>query len=185
MASFKEAFAAARKAQGAGGEFTWKGKSYSTNIVGETGKKKKPSFSVDMAEKAIDEASGIQTPNASTPRPQPRPVDKTPRGIPKPDKITVTKLPYEGTSLADRAGSALGSYIGRQMSGPTKLDKLESEAAEQTNRSKVNQGALELMTGRKGAAAQYKKGGVVKKAKGGMVRGAGCAVRGTTGAKQY
>lgn len=31
----------------------------------------------------------------------------------------------------------------------------------------------------------YKKGGVVKKAMGGMVRGAGCAVRGKTGATEY
>lgn len=31
----------------------------------------------------------------------------------------------------------------------------------------------------------YKKGGVVKKAMGGMVRGAGCATRGTKTAKQY
>ena len=31
----------------------------------------------------------------------------------------------------------------------------------------------------------YKKGGVVKKAKGGMVRGAGCATRGKTGATEY
>tara|TARA_R110000868_G_C10889570_1_gene763500 strand:- start:701 stop:1399 length:699 start_codon:yes stop_codon:yes gene_type:complete len=169
MASFKEAFAAARKAQGAGGEFTWKGKSYSTNIAGETGKKKKPSFSVDMIEKALDKASGIQTPDASTPRPQARPrtgefyPPVTKENIaPKPGEIKVTKLPYEDTSLAGRAGSALGTYIGRQMAGPTKLDKLKSEAEDQTNRSKVNQGALELMTGRKGAAAQYKKGGVVK-----------------------
>lgn len=31
----------------------------------------------------------------------------------------------------------------------------------------------------------YKKGGVVKKAMGGTVRGTGCATRGITGAKQY
>lgn len=162
MASFKEAFAAARKAQGAGGEFTWKGKSYSTNIVGETGKKKKLSFSTDMAEKAIDKASGIQTPDASTPRPPRRPTEIATSIDVSDGGIKVTKLPYEATSLAGRAGSALGTYIGRQMAGPTKLDKLKSEAADQTNRSKVNQGAKELMTGRKGAAAQYKEGGVVK-----------------------
>ena len=174
MASFKEAFAAARKAQGAGGEFTWKGNSYSTNIVGETGKKKKPKVMpaedlAKMVNAAIDKATGIQTPNASTPRPQPRPTTGefyppvTKESIaPNPDEIKVTKLPYEDTSLAGRAGSALGTYIGRQMAGPTKLDKLKSEAADQTNRSKVNQGAKELMTGRKGAAAQYKTGGVVK-----------------------
>jgi len=31
----------------------------------------------------------------------------------------------------------------------------------------------------------YKKGGVVKKAMGGTVRGTGCATRGITGAKKY
>jgi len=171
MASFKEAFAAARKAQGAGGEFTWKGNSYSTNIAGETGKKKKPSFSTDMVDKAIDKASGLEPLDASVPRPQRRPTDLVPaeKGIrmPKAGDIKVEKLPYEDTSLAGRAGSALGTYIGRQMAGPTKLDKLKSEAADQTNRSKVNQGAIELMTGRKGAAAQYKEGGVVKMKKSG------------------
>jgi len=43
MASFKEAFKAARKAQGAGGTFTWNGKSYSTNYAGETGTKRRVS----------------------------------------------------------------------------------------------------------------------------------------------
>jgi hypothetical protein len=109
MASFKEAFAAARKAQGAGGEFTWKGKPYSTNIVGETGKKKKPSFSVDMAEKAIDNASGIQTPDASTPRPQKRPTEIA-KGIDVSDGgIKVSKLPKDekgGSGAAGAAGAA-------------------------------------------------------------------------------
>ena len=56
MASFKEAFAAARKAQGAGGTFTWKGDSYSTNIVGEEGTKKKTSSDTDAVKKADDKA---------------------------------------------------------------------------------------------------------------------------------
>jgi hypothetical protein len=38
MASFKEAFAAARKKLGAGKTFEWNGKSYSTNYKEETGK---------------------------------------------------------------------------------------------------------------------------------------------------
>jgi hypothetical protein len=33
--SFKSAFAAARKAQGAGGTFTWKGNKYNTNLASE------------------------------------------------------------------------------------------------------------------------------------------------------
>ena len=39
--SFKSAFAAARKAQGAGGTFTWKGNKYNTNYA-EEAKAKKP-----------------------------------------------------------------------------------------------------------------------------------------------
>lgn len=42
MASFSEAFAAARKKQGAGGTFTWNGKSYSTDYKEETGGGKRP-----------------------------------------------------------------------------------------------------------------------------------------------
>lgn len=163
MASFKEAFAAARKAQGAGGEFTWNGKSYSTNIAGETGKKKKPAFSTDMANKAINKAAGVQTPDASTPRPQKRPVDMTPKPVAAPASVTVSKLSRTpDTSVAGRLGAALGSYVGKQIAGPSKLDNLKSDAADQTNRSTANQGMKELMTGRKGAAAQYKKGGMMK-----------------------
>ena len=39
--------------------------------------------------------------------------------------------------------------------------------------------------GGEGEVGMYKKGGAVKKAMGGMVRGAGCAVRGKTGATEY
>jgi hypothetical protein len=42
MSDFESAFAAARKAQGAGGKFTFNGKSYSTDYAGEKGPKKKP-----------------------------------------------------------------------------------------------------------------------------------------------
>ena len=42
MASFKEAFAKARKEKGAGATFTWNGKSYSTNIKEEGLGAKKP-----------------------------------------------------------------------------------------------------------------------------------------------
>ena len=42
MSDFESAFAAARKAQGAGGKFTFNGKSYTTDYAGEKGPKKKP-----------------------------------------------------------------------------------------------------------------------------------------------
>jgi hypothetical protein len=74
--TFGKAFAAARKAQGAGGTFVWlkseggDGETYSTNIAGETGKK-------------------------SSARPQPRPTDlgkneKIPRPQPRPASLTKT-----------------------------------------------------------------------------------------------
>jgi hypothetical protein len=49
MASFKEAFAAARKEKGAGKTFTWKGESYSTNYAEE---EKKPSGTKPRAKPA-------------------------------------------------------------------------------------------------------------------------------------
>ena len=78
-------------------------------------------------------------------------------------KVSVTRSPKTDNSMGGRLGRALGTFVGRQLSGPSKMDKLKAEATDQTNRSKANQGMKELMTGRKGAAAQYKSGGLVTK----------------------
>ena len=78
-------------------------------------------------------------------------------------KVSVTRSPKTDNSLGGRLGRALGTFVGRQLSGPSKMDKMKAEATDQTNRSKANQGMKELMTGRKGAAAQYKSGGLVTK----------------------
>ena len=66
--SFKAAFAAARKELGAGKTFTWKGKSYSTNLAEETGTKipRPQPRPTDLGK------------NEKIPRPQPRPTDLTP-----------------------------------------------------------------------------------------------------------
>ena len=128
-------------------------------------KKEKPIDIEKMANAAIDKFQ----PMSSSPRPPPtrrvpeseKPVTKE-NLAPKPGEIKVEKLPYKGTSLADRAGAALGSYVGRQLAGPSKQQILEQEALDQKNRSTANQGMKELMTGRKGAAAQFKKGGMIK-----------------------
>ena len=191
MASFKEAFAAARKEQGAGGEFTWKGKSYSTNIVGEKGKKKAPSFSASMVEKAINRKGNEEAGITSSPRPPKRPVDRTPKPVAA-ETITASKLPVKvsaatsaptpaktadakvsvnrssntDNSMGGRLGRALGTFVGRRLSGPSKMDKMKAEATDQTNRSTASRGMLESMTGRKGASAQYKSGGLVTKGKG-------------------
>jgi hypothetical protein len=83
-----------------------------------------------------------------------------------PAKVSVNRSPKTDNSLGGRLGRALGNFAVRQLSGPSKMDKMKAEAADQTNRSKANQGMKELMTGRKGAAAQYKSGGLVTKSKG-------------------
>lgn len=67
--SFKAAFAAARKELGAGKTFTWKGKSYSTNLAEETGTK----GSARPQPRPTDLGK-----NEKIPRPQPRPADLTP-----------------------------------------------------------------------------------------------------------
>jgi len=123
--TFGKAFAKARKEQGAGGTFVWlkseggDGESYSTNIAGETGKKK-PSkgFSVDMASKAIDNASAKAAGFTSIPRPPPSNRTKTEdmpteKGIrmPKAGDIKVSKLDPT-TKVAGRGGFASGPAAG-------------------------------------------------------------------------
>lgn len=93
MASFKEAFAAARKELGAGKTFMWKGKSYSTNYAEENKKPAKKEFSTDMASKAIDKAQGIKSPNKGDVKPKARPIDFTPKPVAAVQKITTTTLP--------------------------------------------------------------------------------------------
>lgn len=93
MASFKEAFAAARKELGAGKTFMWKGKSYSTNYAEENKKPAKKEFSTDMVSKAIDKAQGIKSPKKGDVKPKARPVDTTPKPVAAVQKITVSTLP--------------------------------------------------------------------------------------------
>jgi hypothetical protein len=72
--SFSKAFAAARKAEGSGKTFTWKGKSYSTNYKEESGSKK-----------------STKTGLTSSPRPKIRPESKS--------EITVSALPSNDPSV--------------------------------------------------------------------------------------
>ena len=78
-------------------------------------------------------------------------------------KVSVSRSPNTDNSMGGRLGRALGTFVGRQLSGPSKMDKMKAEATDQTNRSTANRGMLESMTGRKGASAQYKSGGLVTK----------------------
>lgn len=115
MASFKEAFAKARKELGAGKTFTWQGKSYTTNFATED---KPKEFSVDMAKSAINKAATKGQPMTSSPRPQARPVDKTPKGVTlaKASDIKTSKLesPKKAitTKVAGRGGYASGTAAG-------------------------------------------------------------------------
>ena len=81
-------------------------------------------------------------------------------------KVSVNRSPNPDNSMGGRLGRALGTFVGRQLSGPSKVDKMKAEATDQTNRSTASRGMLESMTGRKGASAQYKSGGLVTKGKG-------------------
>jgi len=105
--SFAKAFAAARKdLGGSGNTFMWNGKKFTTDLKGESKTKAtSKGFSTDMASKAIDKASGINTPTASTVRPKARPNDATAKAISVPEKITVAtiKAPSTGPSF-DKSG---------------------------------------------------------------------------------
>lgn len=95
-------------------------------------------YTTDYAEEAKSSPAPTKIP-----RPPKRPDDL--KGI-KVEAITVTKL--DGSPVTKKKTEA-------------EMSKLRSDAATQKDRSTVMQFAKELMTGRKGAAAQYKKGGTV------------------------
>lgn len=61
MASFKEAFAAARKKLGAGKTFEWNGKSYSTNLKEEVSKSASAAPTKSIRPKAKPAAASKQT----------------------------------------------------------------------------------------------------------------------------
>jgi len=86
-------------------------------------------------------ASGTMT---TSPRPMPRPVTN----VMQPAKITTSPLPEDVSAATMKA---LGTSA------------LQAQADDQKKRSEQNRGMLELMTGRTGAAAQYKKGGMAGK----------------------
>jgi hypothetical protein len=80
----------------------------------------------------------------TSPRPMPRPVTN----VMQPAKITTSPLPEDVSAATMKA---LGTSA------------LQAQADDQKKRSEQNRGMLELMTGRTGAAAQYKKGGMAGK----------------------
>lgn len=87
MASFKEAFAAARKKQGPGGIFTWNGKKYTTDRADD----KKPGKKTSAPKKSI--------------RPKASPRDKAPYAdseAPKQNKHVSTKTTLKRLTEQDR-----------------------------------------------------------------------------------
>ena len=60
MSEFGDAFAAARKEQGAGGTFTHNGKSYSTNVAGETGSNSSNSGGSSIKDSITGFATGLK-----------------------------------------------------------------------------------------------------------------------------
>jgi hypothetical protein len=113
---------------------------------------------------------GITTPKITTTKldqsvrpegkPSGMPMDSTKKAIKNyTDQLNSGKLTDSEARSARTAITRLG--------GTYKTDALRAQAADQTERSRFSQGMKELMTGRKGAAAQYKEGGVVKMKKGG------------------
>ena len=86
--SFSKAFAAARKAEGSGKTFTWKGKSYSTNYKEESGSKKPAKTGLTSSTKPkMRPETGL----TSSPRPKIRPESKS--------EITVSALPSNDPSI--------------------------------------------------------------------------------------
>ena len=152
-------------------------------------KKKKPAFSVDMAEKAINEAASKGQPMSSSPRPKPRPVDKTPTPVKlaKPGDITVSPLSstkygiknYNDNLSAAQAARAKNAYkTGGMIKEGSAKDMRE-------DKMKAKKAGMSMKTWEKSSAdkkhdapKKMMSGGVVKKATGGSMRGTGCAVRG-------
>jgi hypothetical protein len=118
------------------------------------------------APKAKKKLKGLGTPgvitvtslNPDTPpgsKPSGMPMDSTKKAIKNyTDQLNSGKLSDSEARTARTTISRLG--------GTYKTDALRDQAASQTDTSRYNQGMKELMTGRKGAAAQYKKGGMIK-----------------------
>jgi len=140
MASFKDAFRAARNAQGAGGTFTWNGKTYTTDMADE----KKKSGPTKSDKPKVRPYSG---PTASD-KPKTRPAS-----------LTTTATGKEKQAAKEvKTADTVASNIAKNK----RIADARANLAESVRRSEVTRGAQELMTGRKGAAAFYKSGGVVK-----------------------
>ena len=184
--SFKQAFAAARKAKGAGGTFSWNGKKWNTDYEGEKAGKAAPKKETEAAAKKETKYTGSLAGKGFTPPAAKKPSDVNSKDLPKAGGTTrgtkvvggpqkhPTSMVVDKDSLANKAGPAVRkaiSDIGSWASEVRSRDIRETEkkaAASQKRR-------LAAASSTKAA-----KGGSIKKlAKGGRV-GDGCAKSGRT-----
>jgi len=191
--TFKQAFAAARKEQGAGGKFTWNGKKYTTDRADDKPKEIKGNGIVSKITEAL------------TPKKTPEAVKKTSRKY---------KSSAPDTGINRKRGARQKSRMRKELRANTKSEE-EAKAkkatpaatpapepavkkrtgqqgkqlrgmqmAERARNSKEDKDEKVLLSGAKGKQARGQrksKGGSVKKsgyASGGKVRGVGAAKRG-------
>ena len=160
--SFKEAFAAERKKQGAGGKFDWNGKSYSTNYAEE--EKKKPVDVVKVAQRGLDKVQDAE--NMATakgmgldevPRPPPSkrvaPVDMpTSKGIAAPEMIEATKLKRGG--MAKKKG-----MTHKEWEASPEDKRMDAKGQREMNARKDGGHVKGCMCKACGGSAGYKDGG--------------------------
>jgi hypothetical protein len=101
MASFKEAFAAARKKLGAGKTFEWNGKSYSTNYKEETGKSASAAPTKSIRPKA--KAASNTAPSSA--------VSGASRGTTGKSATRLARLKKESAIQKDRSAVKLGMTL--------------------------------------------------------------------------
>jgi len=152
-------------------------------------KAKKPKFSVDMAENAINKAATKGQPMDSSPRPKPRPVDKTPTPVKlaKPGDITVSPLSstkygiknYNDNLSAAQAARAKNAYkTGGMIKEGSAKDMREDKAMAKKRGMSMKKWESSAADKKHDAPKKMATDGVVKKATGGSMRGTGAAIRG-------
>ena len=115
--SFSKAFAAARKEMGKGKTFTWKGKSYTTNLKEEEASKKKKSDSVPVPPPRPERGMPIAESGPSSTKTQ-RTMSQRSR-----NKITQTTFPEDKKSSG--RGDGEGEAITRRMQAA--IDRAKSK----------------------------------------------------------
>jgi hypothetical protein len=126
MASFKEAFAAARKKLGAGKTFEWNGKSYSTNYKEEVSKP----------------ASAAPT-KSIRPKANPKAAPKPTTGLTNSQRLSLTvtgATDLDDPRISTGKKSRLITTNTKPKSSNTRLARLKKESAMQKDRSAVKLG---------------------------------------------